>query len=121
MQLKVRTFPNGPGDGLTRAVSLLQSAVWEKEVEGLELIASLAQQSPEVIMGHVSEIFYLQFCSSSAHHISHISFLILIEIYFAVFNPFMAKIPRPCYVPTLCKVYGQIQRSCNCFCISAER
>ncbi len=53
----MRTFPNGPGDGLTRAVSLLQSAVWEKEVEGLELIASLAQQSPEVIMGQVSEIF----------------------------------------------------------------
>jgi hypothetical protein len=53
----VRTFPNGPAEGLGRAVTLLQSGVWEKEVEGLELIASLAQQSPEVVMNRFSCFF----------------------------------------------------------------
>ncbi len=80
MQLKVRTFPNGPGDGLTRAVSLLQSAVWEKEVEGLELIASLAQQSPEVINGTRQRDFPILF--KQVLIIRHISFLMLFEIYF---------------------------------------
>lgn len=55
-QLKVRTFPNGPAEGLVRAVTLLQSSVWEKEVEGLELLASLAQQSPEFTAGEVGKV-----------------------------------------------------------------
>ena len=48
----MRHFPNGAGEGLARAVTLLQSGVWEKEVEGLELLASLAQQHPEVPRVH---------------------------------------------------------------------
>ncbi len=44
----MRHFPNGAAEGLARAVTLLQSGVWEKEVEGLELLASLAQQHSEV-------------------------------------------------------------------------
>ncbi len=82
MQLKVRTFPNGPGDGLTRAVSLLQSAVWEKEVEGLELIASLAQQSPEVLNGTRQRNFLTSNFVQSDARPSHFSFLMLFEIYF---------------------------------------
>ena len=46
---KVRQFPDGGKQGLSNSIKLLDSDDWEKNVEGLEMLASLARQHPEVL------------------------------------------------------------------------
>ena len=50
---KVRQFPDGAGPGYTRAVKMMESNEWEQNVEGLELLASLASQHSEVSSEHL--------------------------------------------------------------------
>ena len=45
---KLRQFPDGAKQGLSKAVSFIESDDWEKTIEGLELLASLAKQHPDV-------------------------------------------------------------------------
>ena len=45
---KVRQFPDGGKQGLSNAVRLIENEDWEKNVEGLEMLASLASQHSEV-------------------------------------------------------------------------
>jgi len=46
---KVRQFPDGATQGLAKAVKLMESSEWEQNVEGLELLASLANQHSDVL------------------------------------------------------------------------
>ena len=46
---KVRQFPDGPKQGLSNAVKLMESDDWEKSIEGLEMLASLANQHAQVM------------------------------------------------------------------------
>ena len=46
---KVRQFPDGGRQGLSNSVKLIESEDWEKNVEGLEMMASLAKQHPDVL------------------------------------------------------------------------
>ena len=45
---KVRQFPDGAEAGLSKATSFMESEDWEKNLEGLELIVSLARGHAEV-------------------------------------------------------------------------
>ena len=45
---KVRQFPDGPKQGLANVVTMIESDVWEKNVEGLEMLVSLAKQHSQV-------------------------------------------------------------------------
>ena len=45
---KVRQFPDGAKQGWSKAQSLIESDDWERTVEGLEMLASLARQHHEV-------------------------------------------------------------------------
>ena len=45
---KLRQFPDGAKQGFSKAVSYIESDDWEKTIEGLELLASLAKQHPDV-------------------------------------------------------------------------
>ena len=47
---KLRQFPDGAKQGFSKAVSLIESDDWEKTIEGLELLVSLAKQHPEVTL-----------------------------------------------------------------------
>ena len=47
-QFNVRHFPDGPQVGFRKAVEMMDSKDWEKEVEGLEMFVSLGNQHPEV-------------------------------------------------------------------------
>ena len=46
---KVRQFPDGGVAGLTKAVAALEAEAWERNIEGLELLAGLAEQQPAVL------------------------------------------------------------------------
>jgi len=46
---KVRQFPEGVEAGLTRATAFMESAEWERNLEGLELIVSLARGHAEFL------------------------------------------------------------------------
>lgn len=46
---KVRQFPDGVSQGFAKAVKLMESKEWEQNVEGLELLASLASQHSDVL------------------------------------------------------------------------
>ena len=45
---QVRQFPDGAEAGLSRATAFMESGEWEKNLEGLELIVSLARGHAEV-------------------------------------------------------------------------
>ena len=45
---KLRQFPDGGKQGFSKAVSLIESDDWEKTIEGLEMLVSLAKQHPDV-------------------------------------------------------------------------
>ena len=47
-QFKVRQFPGGPQEAINKVVSLLNHEDWEKHIEGLEILNSLAQNNAEV-------------------------------------------------------------------------
>jgi len=46
---KVRQFPDGAEAGLSRATAFMDSGEWENNLEGLELIVSLARGHPELL------------------------------------------------------------------------
>jgi len=46
---KVRQFPDGAKQGFSKAVSLMESVEWEQNIEGLELLVSLANQHSNVL------------------------------------------------------------------------
>ena len=46
--VQVRQFPDGPAAGFARAVQLADMAEWERNLEGLELLVSLAKEHSEV-------------------------------------------------------------------------
>ena len=46
--VQVRQFPDGPAAGFARAVQLADMADWERNLEGLELLVSLAKEHSEV-------------------------------------------------------------------------
>lgn len=48
---KLRQFPDGARQGLSKSVSFIESDDWEKTIEGLELLVSLAKQHPDVLEG----------------------------------------------------------------------
>ena len=45
---KPRQFPDGGKQGFSKAVSLIESDDWEKTIEGLEVLVSLAKHHPDV-------------------------------------------------------------------------
>ena len=45
---QVRQFPDGAEAGLSKATAYMESGEWEKNLEGLELIVSLARGHAEV-------------------------------------------------------------------------
>lgn len=45
---KLRQFPDGGKQGFSKAVSFIESDDWEKTIEGLELLVSVAKQHPDV-------------------------------------------------------------------------
>ena len=45
---KVRQFPDGAEAGLSKAAAYMDSDEWERNLEGLELIVSLARGHAEV-------------------------------------------------------------------------
>lgn len=45
---KVRQFPDGAKQGFAKAVSLMEGGQWEQNIEGLELLVSLASQHSDV-------------------------------------------------------------------------
>ena len=47
-QHQVRQFPDGAEAGLSKATAFMDSGEWEKNLEGLELIVSLARGHAEV-------------------------------------------------------------------------
>ncbi|XP_023349071.1 TOG array regulator of axonemal microtubules protein 1 [Eurytemora carolleeae] len=55
-QFKLRQFPSGIPEGLTRCLKLLKSGEWEQEVEGLELLNSLAQQAPQALINEEKQV-----------------------------------------------------------------
>ena len=49
IQFKVRQYPGGHQEALRKVISLIEAEEWEKQVEGLEILNSLALNSPEVL------------------------------------------------------------------------
>ena len=45
---QVRQFPDGAEAGLSKATAYMESGEWERNLEGLELIVSLARGHAEV-------------------------------------------------------------------------
>ena len=45
---QVRQFPDGAEAGLSKATAFMESGEWERNLEGLELIVSLARGHAEV-------------------------------------------------------------------------
>ena len=46
--VQVRQFPDGAEAGLSKATAFMESGEWERNLEGLELIVSLARGHAEV-------------------------------------------------------------------------